>query len=168
MRLAATKTEAPKKHASQEKRCWQGLCWSSAFQGLRQVWLGRDHLPKCEGIGLAVNKLSSEYRCYAGSCKWPCVYAGEWGREMAHASSFVPRGVFMWSLPLWHTLRWVNYSQSPVPQAFCKLVVLCYISIGCLWCCFFKDRDSVTNALQDLPKSSPLIFKIPGFESCWL
>ena len=40
-----------------------------------------------------VSKLGSECQCYAGSHRWPCIYAKGQEKEMAPASSFVPREV---------------------------------------------------------------------------
>ena len=47
-----------------------------------------------EGVaGFGVTKLGSEYSCYTGSHRWPCVYAKVQGRETVTISSSVPGGI---------------------------------------------------------------------------
>lgn len=55
--------------------------------------------------GLGLSKLGSKYQHCAASCRWPCVHAEAWGREMPPASSFVSGGVSLSMLPLWDMLR---------------------------------------------------------------
>ena len=84
------------------------LCLSSGggdlhFLGLRPAWLeGAD--PKCRVWRCAGCAVLANRECLdpAGSCKWSCVYAGRWGREMVPTSFFVSE-VSQGSLPLQHT-----------------------------------------------------------------
>lgn len=60
-----------------------------------------------------------------------------------------------------HGLRLVNNSLSCMPQAFFKLLPLCY-NFTRLLCCLFKCGDSVSS--PGSPRALPLIFKVPGFK----
>ena len=54
---------------------------------------GKGSFTRAQGVGLGISRLGREYRHCAGSHRWHFVHAKEQGREMAPASSFVPKGV---------------------------------------------------------------------------
>lgn len=43
--------------------------------GLRQVWLWREYLLRCKGIGIGLSKLGSKFWHYAGYHRWTCICA---------------------------------------------------------------------------------------------
>lgn len=65
--------------------------------------IGKGGYPK-HGVGMLVYVTSVVCWHWAGSYRWPCVYAGEWEREMVPATFLVPGEVPPQMLPLWDVL----------------------------------------------------------------
>lgn len=108
------------------------------------------------GQSSVVSMLGSECHCCAGSCRWRM--------EMVPAIFFVPGGVPpKISIPPGHALRWGNNSFHYTPPVYFKGLHLCYISVGCLLCCFFKGRDSVSSHPASSPRDKPTGFSNSGF-----
>lgn len=91
-------------------------------------------------LGLVVHiasRLGSKCLSSASSGRWPCAYAGKQGRKMATISSF-----FLEKSPNRLQIL-INRSPIPLPQALCKLLILC-----CLWK-HFKSKDmAITHPLS--------------------
>ena len=95
-----------------EMWCGRSLClfsWGETALELRQVWMRRAVLPEYRRMGLGVCKLGNQCCCCADFHKWLCVYGEGRRREMVLASSFLPREVSPWMLPLRDMLqaRWI-------------------------------------------------------------
>lgn len=89
--------------------------------------------------GCSMRKVGTECWCYTGSHKWLCVYDDGWEKTITPAISFALEDFHQ------QALRLVTKSPSHKPQATFKLLFLCCISMGCLLCCFFKERHSATS-----------------------
>ena len=116
------------------------------------------------GTGLRVSSLSSEYKCCAGSHRWPCAYAEGWGREIVLASSFDSGGGSLWMLSLRCALRWVNNLPTVCPGHSSG----CCFHTVCPWVVCLLPLQEVHSALRALSQPSLLTFKTPGFKPCWL
>lgn len=140
-----------------EGACYTGTKASMTWKGTSTKW------PKCGVAELGVSKLGRSVHTMPvpAFSLYLC-----WG-VMVLASSFIPGGIFLWTLSLQDMLRWVNNSHSCMFQDFFKLLDLSCICTG--YCAAsLRIGTQLPNALQALPEPSVLIFKILGFRSWWL
>lgn len=110
---------------------WAGLLGEGACHaGTEANMTVRDSSTGAQTQGvLGISKLGSECEHSVVSCRWPCTYAEGWGKKMNMASSFVPRVVSPWTLPLWD-IFWKEWITSPL----CALGAL-QISVSILYVC---------------------------------
>lgn len=130
----------------------RSFCW---WEGpiVKTSYLSPAHFWDCNLTGGSGSKLGSGCWCFwflqGAVCL--CWEVGQGNGTCQLLCSW--RSLPKISVPLEHTLSWVNNFPSHRPQMFFKLLFLCCISSGYVLCCIFKGRDSVSSCSPSSPRT---------------